>query len=49
MSEYLVKYAIAKSSERPADLLETLYIAERFQAGDDLKIASEQYGPCRLE
>lgn len=45
MSEYLVKYAVTKSSERerPTDLLETLYIAERFQAGDDLKMARENY------
>lgn len=45
MSEYLIKYASAKSSERerPTDLLETLYIAERFQAGDDLKSARESY------
>jgi hypothetical protein len=45
MSEYLVKYAIVKTSERerPTDLLETLYIAERFQAGDDLKPLRESY------
>ncbi|MFT3977904.1 MAG: hypothetical protein QM688_12455 [Sphingomonas bacterium] len=45
MSEYLVKYAIAKTSERdrPTDLLETLYISERFQAGDDLKPLRENY------
>ncbi|MEO7171102.1 MAG: hypothetical protein ABIY39_12080 [Sphingomonas sp.] len=45
MSEYLVKYALVKSSERerPTDLLETLYISERFQAGDDLKPLRENY------
>lgn len=45
MSEYLVKYALAKASERgrPTDLLETLYICERFQAGDDLKPLRENY------
>jgi len=45
MSEYLVKYALAKSSERqrPTELLETLYMAERFQAGDDLKSARDNY------
>ena len=45
MSEYLVKYAIAKKGarERPTDLLETLYMSERFQAGDDLKPLKERY------
>jgi hypothetical protein len=45
MSEYLVKWGLAKTSERerPTDLLETLYIAERFQAGDDLKPLREGY------
>jgi hypothetical protein len=45
MSEYLVKYGLAKASERerPTQLLETVYIAERFQAGDDLKSARENY------
>jgi len=45
MSEYLVKYALVKSGERerPTELLETLYISERFQAGDDLKSARESY------
>lgn len=34
MSEHLVKWALVKSSdrERPTELLEALYIAERFQA-----------------
>jgi hypothetical protein len=45
MSEYLVKYGLAKTSERerPTDLLETLYISERFQAGDDLKTVRDNY------
>ncbi|MBB5712193.1 hypothetical protein [Sphingomonas xinjiangensis] len=45
MSEYLVKYGVAKTSERerPTDLLETLYISERYQAGDDLKSARANY------
>ncbi len=45
MSEYLVKYAVVKTSERerPTDLLETLYVSERFQAGDDLKSVRENY------
>lgn len=45
MSEYLVKYGVIKSSERerPTALLETLYISERFQAGDDLKSVRENY------
>lgn len=45
MSEYLVKYAIIKSSdrERPTELLETLYITERFQAGADLKSVRANY------
>jgi hypothetical protein len=45
MSEYLVKYALVKTSERerPTDLLETLYISERYQAGDDLRALREDY------
>lgn len=45
MTEYLVKYGALKVSEqsRPTDLLETLYMAERYQAGDDLKMARERY------
>jgi len=41
MSEYLVKYGIIKVGERnrPTDLLETLYIADRYRAGDDLQSA----------
>jgi hypothetical protein len=45
MSEYLIKYGLVKSSERerPTELLETLYVSERFQAGDDLKTVRENY------
>jgi len=45
MSEYLIKYGVAKASERerPTDLLETLYISERYQAGDDLKKVRANY------
>jgi len=45
MSEYLIKYALVKSGERerPTELLETLYMSERFQAGDDLKSVRETY------
>ena len=45
MSEYLVKYALVKTSERerPTELLETLYISERFQAGEDLKSVKDNY------
>lgn len=47
LSEYLVKYAIVKTSERPrpTDLLETLYMVERYQAGDDLKPLRASYDP----
>jgi len=45
MSEYLVKYATIKSEgrERPTELLETLYMTERFRAGDDLKSLRQTY------
>ena len=45
LSEYLIKYGAAKSSEhdRPTDLLEALHIAERYQAGDDLKTVRDNY------
>lgn len=45
MSEYLIKYGVTKASERerPTDLLETLYMSERYQAGDDLKSARANY------
>jgi len=45
ISEYLIKYGALKASERerPTDLLETLYMSERYQAGDDLKAARANY------
>ena len=45
MSEYLVKYGVAKTSDRqrPSELLETLYISERYQAGDNLKTIRANY------
>ena len=45
ISEYLIKYGGLKASERerPTDLLETLYMSERYQAGDDLKSARANY------
>jgi len=45
MSEYLVKYAVTKinKGKRQADLLETLYMSERFQAGEDLKPLRDRY------
>ncbi|MBR0552226.1 hypothetical protein [Stakelama marina] len=45
MSEYLIKYAaiLASDRERPSELLETLYMTERFRAGDDLKSARQLY------
>jgi len=45
MSEYLIKYGLAKTSGRgrPTDLLETLYISELYQAGDDLALARAKY------
>jgi hypothetical protein len=45
MTEYLVKYGALKVSaqNRPTDLLETLYMAERYREGDDLKAARERY------
>jgi len=45
LSEYLIKYGLAKISEheRPTDLLETLYISERYQAGDDLELVRANY------
>lgn len=46
MSEHLVKYGLAQTSEheRPTNMLETLYILERFQAGNDLKAVRDNYG-----
>ncbi len=45
ISEYLIKYGAIKTSERerPTDLLETLYMSERYQDGDDLKAARANY------
>jgi hypothetical protein len=45
MTEYLVKYGIIKAGERdrPGDLLETLYITDRYRAGEDLKAARADY------
>lgn len=45
MSEYLMKYALIKTGgqERPTELLETLYITERFRAGDDLRSLRQTY------
>lgn len=45
ISEYLIKYGMIRTSQRarPTDLLETLYISERYQAGDDLKSARANY------
>lgn len=45
MSEYFVKYGVAKTSDRqrPSELLETLPISERHQAGDDLKTIRANY------
>ena len=51
MSEYLIKYGAVKASDRqrPTDLLEMLYISERFQAGDDLKTVRDNYSPSVWE
>ncbi|WP_420140124.1 hypothetical protein [Sphingomonas sp.] len=45
MTEYLVKYLslMASQSSRPQDMLETLYVTERYRAGDDLKTARARY------
>ena len=45
MSEYLVKYAIIRSSgcARPTELLETLHMTERFRAGEDLRPLRHAY------
>ena len=45
MTEYLVKYGIIKTGERnrPTDLLETLYITDRYRAGADVKAARDGY------
>jgi hypothetical protein len=45
MTEYLIKYGVIKAGERnrPTELLETLYITDRYRAGDDLKKAKAGY------
>ena len=45
LTEYLVKYGAiqAGEKERPSELLETLYIADCYRAGQDLRIAREHY------
>lgn len=45
MTEYLVKYGTIKSGgrDRPTDLLEMLYISDRYRAGDDLRKARAGY------
>ena len=45
MPEYLLKYGISKQNkeDRSPQLLETLYMAERFRAGNDLKPLREIY------
>jgi hypothetical protein len=46
LTEYLVKYGALKLEKRRAeDFLEVLYIAERYQAGDELKAAKAGYDP----
>ena len=45
MTEYLVKYGIIKAGERdrPTDLLETLYMTDRYRAGEDMKVSRAGY------
>jgi hypothetical protein len=45
MTEYLVKYGIIKAGERnrPTELLELLYITDRYREGGDLKKARAGY------
>jgi hypothetical protein len=45
LTEYLVRYGALKMSgkSRSGDFLEILYMAERYQAGDDLKVARDTY------
>ena len=45
MTEYFVKYGVIKSDKRnrPTELLETLYITDRYRAGQDLKKAKAGY------
>src|SRR5262249_55323160 len=45
LTEYLIRYGALKMSgkTRPEDFLEILYVAERYQDGDDLKVARDTY------
>lgn len=45
LTEYLVKYGAIRASERdrPSELLETLYIADCYRAGEDLRVARRHY------
>ena len=45
LTEYLVKYGAVQAGERerPSELLEILYIANCYRAGQDLRIAREHY------
>jgi len=48
ITEYLMKYGAIQASakERGADLLETLYMADCYRAGKDLRIARQDYDPA---
>lgn len=45
MTEYLVKYGTIKAGKRnrPTEMLEMLYITDRYRAGQDLKKAKAGY------
>lgn len=45
MTEYLVKYGAIKAGKRnrPTEMLEMLYITDRYRAGQDLKKAKAGY------
>lgn len=45
LTEYMVSYWAMKHEklDRPTKLLETLYIAERYRAGEDLRAARTTY------
>lgn len=45
MTEYFVKYGVIKADKRnrPTELLELLYITDRYRAGQDLKKARAGY------
>jgi len=51
MNTYLVKFGALRLEQRtdPQALLEILYMAERFEAGDDLQQAEAQYDPAVWE